>query len=340
MPMLASPKVRPTRRPAAPPRGFVAAVDGFVRDIYRTGFVQSLILHLIILLAMALAATRSPRDASPVALTLDFGEEEAAIEVAAAAEPIVAAVPLPEAEPREPAMFPDPLTRFEAVAVEIPEVDLAALERAGDSSAVPTEHLLAALPAAATIGTAAAVAATGPAVESLAATDGWGAGAGNSALGGELGRRLRFAGARTGDVQVSIRWDSIDDIDVHVFVDAADGRWMSAVNWMTRFGVCGGILDVDANAAPTRLTWQPVENVYWAKGRAPYGRFTVAVHHFRNWSGGRRTPVEVAVLVDGNVQRFTVALVPGEGLREITTFVRVPGTTYAPAAPPEPTAGR
>jgi len=61
---------------------------------------------------------------------------------------------------------------------------------------------------------------------------------------------------------------------------------------MNRLGLCGGMLDVDANAHQRMLTPRPVENVFWAKGQAPYGRYTVAVHHFRNWSGQVATPVE------------------------------------------------
>ena len=37
-------------------------------------------------------------------------------------------------------------------------------------------------------------------------------------FGGEMGRRLSAAGAKTGDVQISIAWDGVDDIDVHVMV--------------------------------------------------------------------------------------------------------------------------
>ena len=92
---------------------------------------------------------------------------------------------------------------------------------------------------------------------------------------------------------------------------------------MNRLGQCGGLLDVDANAHPAMLVPQPVENVFWGKGQAPYGRYTVAIHHYRNWAGPVQTPVEVAVLVDGQLQRFQVNAVYGAPPTVVTSFVRL-----------------
>jgi hypothetical protein len=89
-------------------------------------------------------------------------------------------------------------------------------------------------------------------------------------------------------------------------------------------GFCGGFLDVDANASPGMLTPAPVENIFWGKGRAPYGRYTVAVHHFRNWSGRSSTPVELAVFVDGQVSRFQPVAIHGQPLMKVTQFERRP----------------
>jgi hypothetical protein len=72
------------------------------------------------------------------------------------------------------------------------------------------------------------------------------------------------------------------------------------------------------------LTRTPVENVFWAKGLAPYGRYTVAIHHFRSWSGQARMPVDVAVLVDGEVKRFRPVATVGQPLTMVTTFDRRP----------------
>jgi hypothetical protein len=150
-----------------------------------------------------------------------------------------------------------------------------------------------------------------------------GAGA-RGGIGGELGRRLQAAGAQTGDVQVSMRWDGVNDIDLHVTVEPFGGGGRSVISWQQKFGACGGVLDVDANAHPVQLTPAPVENVFWARGRAPFGRYTIAIHHYMPWSRLPRTPVEVAVLVDGKVTRFQVVATSGEPARVVTSFIRHP----------------
>jgi len=120
-----------------------------------------------------------------------------------------------------------------------------------------------------------------------------GAGA-RGGIGGELGRRLQAAGAQTGDVQVSMRWDGVNDIDLHVTVEPFGGGGRSVISWQQKFGACGGV------------------------------RYTIAIHHYMPWSRLPRTPVEVAVLVDGKVTRFQVVATSGEPARVVTSFIRHP----------------
>src|SRR5262249_5683021 len=57
----------------------------------------------------------------------------------------------------------------------------------------------------------------------------------------------------------------------------------------------------DMNAAgPMSVT--PVENIYWPKGRAPAGKYRVAVHHFANHGGPDPTAYKVSVLAGGKRQ--------------------------------------
>jgi hypothetical protein len=145
-------------------------------------------------------------------------------------------------------------------------------------------------------------------------------------IGGEIGRRLRAAGARSGDVQVSIAWNNYNDIDLHVLVESPTFvPGVSLVNYTSRRGRCGGWLDVDENVVPR--TPLAVENVFWARGIAPAGRYTVAVHHYRTWGGADPTPVEVVVLVDGRQKRFETVVQAGRPPVVVTSFVRRPGDT-------------
>jgi hypothetical protein len=343
MPAVQPPPVPPawppqpaTTAPSAGPRDGFAAVDEFVFTIYRTGFVQSLILHVALLLVLALIVIR-PDLPRPAVIALDFaaaGPEP---------EPDVAALEVPALEPAEFAEPEDaeplPVADLADAPVE-PEIEIDAVEPAAfalDAAVAEADAaaLLADVPVPA--------AARGPHAPVAVGRDGDARGgrAAGGGIGGEIGRRLAAARAGTGDVQVSIAWNNVNDIDLHVLVEPVDPRFApSIINFTNRVGIAGGCLDVDRNVQPTTVT--PVENVFWGKGMAPYGRFTVGVHHFRDWGGRDPTEVEVVVLADGEEQRFRVAVRPGDPVRVVTSFRRVPkpdaelpdGSASFPAVPP------
>jgi hypothetical protein len=85
----------------------------------------------------------------------------------------------------------------------------------------------------------------------------------------ELKKRLEKAGARTGQVTLSLKWDSTDDLDLHV--DTPGGH----ISYSNK-KVAGGWLDVDMN--PDHDTNEPVENVFW--DQCPPGRYCVTIKNF------------------------------------------------------------
>jgi hypothetical protein len=262
----------------------------------------------------------------PPALALEFAAagHEQAVDVAAVALPDIepqmmdvpddaAPLPVDELVAEEPSIEVDAVEPA-AFAIDAPVVADDAAALAVDVP-VPNRLLAAAAPAGGRAG------------------GGDGPGGDGAGIGGEIGRRLAAAGAGTGDVQISIAWNNVNDIDLHVMVEPIGQSFGgSIINFMNRVGVAGGCLDVDRNVQPTTRT--PVENVFWGHGRAPFGRYTVAVHHYRHWGGGEPTEVEVVVLVDGEEERFKVQLRPGDPVKVVTAFQRLPkgGYTAAPAA--------
>ena len=332
MPAIQPPPVPPARAPQGAAgcdcglfRRGCDSVDEFVFTIYRTGFVQSLILHVAGLLLLALIVIR-PDLPRPPALALEFsaaGHEEAVD---------VAAVELPDIEPQKIDVPDDaaPLPVNELVAEE-PSIEVDAVEPAAFAIDAPVAAVDAAALAVDVPVPNGLLAAAAPA--GGRAGGGGGRGGDGAGIGGEIGRRLKAAGAGTGDVQISIAWNNVNDIDLHVMVEPIGQSFgASIINFMNRVGVAGGCLDVDRNVQPTTPT--PVENVFWGKGQAPFGRYTVAVHHYRHWGGGEPTAVEVVVLVDGAEERFKVQLRPGDPVKVVTAFQRLPegGYTAAPAA--------
>ena len=116
------------------------------------------------------------------------------------------------------------------------------------------------------------------------------------ALSDSFEQRLAAAGARSGDVRVSLMWNNNNDLDLHV----VDPRG-EEINYQHRRSRSGGILDIDRNAS-SPLTDRPVENVYWPKKGAPIGTYRVLVNHYRNNGGIDPTEFTIRVLVKGKTE--------------------------------------
>lgn len=97
----------------------------------------------------------------------------------------------------------------------------------------------------------------------------------------------------SGDVQVSVAWNSAADVDLHV-VDPAGEE----VYWSNRTSASGGELDLDSNAACN--TDQPRnENVVWPVGEAPDGEYTVRLDYW-DACGAAQTDFVITVWVKGH----------------------------------------
>ena len=115
---------------------------------------------------------------------------------------------------------------------------------------------------------------------------------------GELGRRLKAAGAQVGDITVSLMWDNTDDLDLHCI-----GPTGSHIFWNSKVGTCGGYLDVDKNASDKHLTSEAVENMFWKK--APAGHYKVWVENNQERKECGSTPFTVRLTNRGEVTEKT-----------------------------------
>ena len=78
----------------------------------------------------------------------------------------------------------------------------------------------------------------------------------------------------TGDVQVTLVWNSTVDLDLDLAIEApGDER----VDFSDRTSRSGGELDRDANFPCDTATEDPVENIFWPQGRAPSGGYETLV---------------------------------------------------------------
>lgn len=100
-----------------------------------------------------------------------------------------------------------------------------------------------------------------------------------AAHAGELGRRLKAAGAMVGELTCSLMWDNEDDLDLHCETPTG-----SHIFWNAKVGSCGGHLDVDMNASDKHLTCEGVENLYWPK--PPAGHYKIWVENNQDRTDG------------------------------------------------------
>jgi hypothetical protein len=108
-------------------------------------------------------------------------------------------------------------------------------------------------------------------------------------------------GLGTGDIQVTLRWASTDDLDLEV-IDPS-GQTVAYYNPII---ASGGQLDVDANAACNGTTTQPIENIFWPVSEAPSGNYTIRVNLFTRCDGSSGPiPFEIRLLTRGNIETLT-----------------------------------
>ncbi|MDR1898807.1 MAG: VWA domain-containing protein [Treponema sp.] len=91
--------------------------------------------------------------------------------------------------------------------------------------------------------------------------------------GTEFSGRLARAGGQSGDVRVSLLWNNRNDLDIHVVTPRGE-----EIFYAHNRDAAGGFLDVDMNVGGE--TTKPVENVFWAQGKAPQGRYRVFVQNY------------------------------------------------------------
>ncbi|MCC5899496.1 MAG: hypothetical protein JJU32_16470 [Phormidium sp. BM_Day4_Bin.17] len=105
----------------------------------------------------------------------------------------------------------------------------------------------------------------------------------------------------TGDVQVTLRWNTIDDLDLAVTDPNGDTAFFANPSIPS-----GGQLDVDSNAGCMSSFANPVENVFWESGNAPEGEYVATVSLFTRCNGDRNPiPFELSITLNGDTQSQT-----------------------------------
>ena len=122
----------------------------------------------------------------------------------------------------------------------------------------------------------------------------------------EIKTRVEAAGGQYSNVEIraSLLWNNRNDLDLHVLPPSGE-----EVYFGHKQSSCGGWLDVDMNISGETL--KPVENVRWAKGTAPKGRYRVFVQNYAFKDGNTGpTDFRVEIEVAGEVKHFEGTVSP------------------------------
>ncbi len=87
-------------------------------------------------------------------------------------------------------------------------------------------------------------------------------------------RNIAVTEVGSGDVQVSVSWDTATDVDLHVVEPAGYELWYG-----DKSSPMGGVLDLDSNPA-CAIDGVNNENVFWPPGMAPIGTYVVRVDFY------------------------------------------------------------
>ena len=281
--------------------------------IGKSGIIQSLLIHIFLLLFLALSFTVVHKH-HIVKLCINFEPEESSVSI----EPIAIEIPQPEVSENYEDIQSDILL------VEDIPIQVNILDFQENKPSVPTENITAEV-VNATVSDTDTAYRTPRASSTVNKSSGSSASLDrfNAMMHGKLDDRLAKHGAHSGDIQVSISWDDYNDIDLWVEFQPFNFRNQKHfIGWTNRESINGGYLDIDMNVEP--FTNEAVENIVWPKNRSPYGTYTVYAHYYHQWDRNHTTQVYLRVQADDKVTYRKSIVTFGHGPQKLYTFTRRP----------------
>jgi len=137
----------------------------------------------------------------------------------------------------------------------------------------------------------------------------------------EIKKLLHRLGAKTGELAVTLMWDTIDDIDLHLKLPNALGEISAECP-----EVAGGKLDIDGNQCLERANIKPIENIYWptcddaSKEHPPSGEYTIWVKCYSRNQHVRDANLTVVLSASGKKDIFHHRMVQGCSEVKICSF--------------------
>lgn len=117
----------------------------------------------------------------------------------------------------------------------------------------------------------------------------------------EIDRRRRRENGRTGVLTISLIWNTLDDVDLHIKTPSGE-----EIDYNKKISSDGGELDVDMNAGLV-TSEAPIENVRWLSN-PPLGKYKIIANFYGKNTNNREVPFTIEINYRGNSQQFTGTL--------------------------------
>src|SRR5262245_20996250 len=137
----------------------------------------------------------------------------------------------------------------------------------------------------------------------------------------EMARLIKERKAGTGDIQISLRWENRNDIDLHCVDPSGEEIYFGHQKSRS-----GGWLEQDANNGNKEHEWgdtdRPLENVFWGEGKAPVGKYRVFIQHYSLRDPGKKDPTRywVEIRVGSTLKKYEGEIAHKDGKKHIDEF--------------------
>jgi len=120
----------------------------------------------------------------------------------------------------------------------------------------------------------------------------------NSIDDNEIDELRREYGGSIGEVTVTLIWQTIDDLDLHLLEPSGE-----EIYFEHKVSSGGGKLDIDKNADDA-LVVNPIENIFYSSN-PPSGKYRVFVHFYGSKSGEAAVPYRVYITIGGQQKQLS-----------------------------------
>ena len=118
------------------------------------------------------------------------------------------------------------------------------------------------------------------------------------------------------EILIILSWDNKNDLDLHVL--CPNGDEISYKN--LGHYICGGMLDVDANASNLRN--DPIEKIGWDQYPTVNGCYKIFVNYYAHYDPYEiKTKFQVETIIFGKKDKFTRFILPKDKMVEISEFI-------------------